>query len=281
MSAALAGRRIVVPEARELDLLVAMLERQGAVAIRCPMVAIHDAADAAPVEDWLRRFFQQPPDAFVLMTGEGLGRLVGFAQRAGIDVEFMAALAKVRKISRGPKPVRRLRAMGLEADLHVEPATSAGVIAALSGEDLDGRRIAVQLYPDDPRGELLAFLGRKGARIDAVLPYRYASAAEDRQVVDVIDQMAAGRVDLVTFTSAPQIRRLQQVAGHHQREAALRDALSRTTIAAVGPVVARAIEDAGGFVTIVPSNNFHLKPMVNAIIAAVGSGLAAPASGYD
>ena len=32
----LEGRRIVVPESRELDLFVSMLERQGATAIRCP-----------------------------------------------------------------------------------------------------------------------------------------------------------------------------------------------------------------------------------------------------
>jgi uroporphyrinogen-III synthase len=48
----------------------------------------------------------------------------------------------------------------------------------------------------------------------------------------------------------------------------LRQAFLRTRIAAVGPVVARAIEEAGGRVSIVPSENFHMKPMVNEITAA-------------
>ena len=38
----------------------------------------------------------------------------------------MSALAKVRKITRGPKPVRRLRSLGLQPDLAVEPPTTAG-----------------------------------------------------------------------------------------------------------------------------------------------------------
>ena len=48
MSNALAGRRIVVPETRELDVLAQMLERHGATAVRCPLVAIRDVDDAAP-----------------------------------------------------------------------------------------------------------------------------------------------------------------------------------------------------------------------------------------
>jgi uroporphyrinogen-III synthase len=271
MKGPLAGRRIVVGETRELELLAQMLERQGAETIRCPLISIHDSPDEARVIDWLKRFITTPPDDVVLMTGEGLGRLVGFAQRAGLDVDLIATLKKVRKIARGPKPVRRLRTLGLSADIHAEPATSAGVMAVLARDQLEGRRIAVQCYPDDPHGELLTFLGRQGAQVDPVLPYVYGSEAADREVVAVIDDMAAGRVDLAVFTSSPQLTRLQQVASKTDRAPVLREALRRTTLAAVGPVVARAIEDAGGQVAIAPSENFHMKPLVNAIVAALAN----------
>ncbi len=98
MGDALAGRRIVVPETRELDVFARMMEQHGAITIRCPMVAMTDVPDAAPVVAWLRRFTTDHPDDLILMTGEGLGRLVGFARRAGLEEAFMAALARVRKI---------------------------------------------------------------------------------------------------------------------------------------------------------------------------------------
>ena len=101
-----------------------------------------------------------------------------------------------------------------------------------------------------------------------MLCYVYGSEAVDRRVIDVIEEMAAGRVDLIAFTSTPQVRRMQQVAKANQLEGTLRQAFLRTRIAAVGPVVARAIEEAGGGVSISPSENFHMKPMVNEIIAA-------------
>lgn len=212
MSVALAGRRIAVPETRELDVFAQMLERHGANLVRCPLVAIRDVPDPAPVVAWLRRFTINFPDDFILLTGEGLERLVGFARRAGMEEVFITALTRVRKITRGPKPVRRLRALGLQTDLAAEPPTTAGIIASLSNEDLAGRRVAIQLYPDNPNLELLNFLHAAGANPDPVLCYLYGSEAEDQRVIELIDEMAAGGVDLIAFTSSPQVRRLRRVA---------------------------------------------------------------------
>jgi uroporphyrinogen-III synthase len=264
----LAGRRIIVPETRELDLMARMLERHGAAVLRCPLVSIRDAPDARPVEAWLRRFVAAPPDDLILFTGEGLGRLLAAAGRIGLEADFVAALGRVRRVTRGPKPASRLRSIGLKPDLAAEPATTAGIIATLSGEALAGRRIAVQLYPDNPNRELLDFLAAQGATADAVLPYVYGSESDDRQVLEAVRAMASGEVDLVAFTSSPQLRRLRQVAEAAGCVEALHVGLQRTRIAAVGPVVARAVEAEGGTVSIAPSENFHLKPMVSEILAA-------------
>jgi uroporphyrinogen-III synthase len=266
----LTGRRIVVPETREIEVLAGMLERHGATVIRCPLVAIRDAEDPAPIVAWLERFVATPPDDLILFTGEGLQRLDKVAGTVRLADKFVATLAAVRKITRGPKPARRLRELGLKSDLPVDPPTTAGIIAALSGEDLSSRRIAVQLYPDNPHTELLDFLHKAAASVDPVLPYAYASAAEEDRVVAVIRDMAAGAVDLVTFTSGPQLRRLRAVARARGCEVAFAEGFAKTRIAAVGPVVAAAIEAAGGTVAVMPSDNFHMRPMVNAIVDALG-----------
>src|SRR6185437_15401136 len=49
------GRTIAVPESREIEVFAALLERRGAHVIRCPLVAIRDAPDPAPVLEWSRR----------------------------------------------------------------------------------------------------------------------------------------------------------------------------------------------------------------------------------
>jgi uroporphyrinogen-III synthase len=112
MTEELSGRRVVVPETRELGQLVRMLEELGADTVSCPMIAIRDVPDTAPVKAWLRRFAAGTCDDLVLMTGEGLRRLLDFARRIDLESAFIAALGVTRKITRGPKPVRALREIG-------------------------------------------------------------------------------------------------------------------------------------------------------------------------
>lgn len=129
----LSGRRIVVPETRELGQLVRMLEELGADTVPCPMIAIRDAPDAAPVEAWLRRFADGTCDDLVLMTGEGLRRLLGFARRIDLESAFIDALRTARKITRGPKPVRALREVGMAADMPADEPTTKGLSRRWNG----------------------------------------------------------------------------------------------------------------------------------------------------
>src|SRR6188472_3436280 len=148
MTEALSGRRVVVPETRELGQLVRMLEEYGAEAIPCPMIAIRDAPDAKPVETWLGRFANGACDDLVLMTGEGVRRLLGFARRIDLEHPFLDALRTTRKITRGPKPVRALREIGLDADIPADEPTTEGVIAAMRRHDFGGHHVGVQLFPE-------------------------------------------------------------------------------------------------------------------------------------
>jgi uroporphyrinogen-III synthase len=261
----LSGRRIALPETRELDRLARMFEEQGAETVRCPLVAIRDAPDPAPVRDWLVRL---PFDDLVLFTGEGLRRLHGFAQRLELQPAFLDGLRAARKVTRGPKPERALRELGLKSDLRAAEPTTDGLITTLSALDLRGRRIGVQLYPGNPNTRFTDFLRQAGAEPDIVLPYVYAAAADDEKVVELIGRIADGAVDAIAFTSSPQVQRLFEVAAATEREEALRTALQGIQIGAVGPVVAEELRRRGIEVTVTPDHGYFMKPMVSAFLAA-------------
>ena len=84
MGNALAGRTVALAEGRQLEDLARMLEAEGAAVVRCPLVGIRDAPDPAPVLAWLRELIAGRFGHVVLLTGEGLRRLLGFAERAGL-----------------------------------------------------------------------------------------------------------------------------------------------------------------------------------------------------
>jgi uroporphyrinogen-III synthase len=262
----LSGRRIALPETRELDRLARMLEGEGAETLRCPLVAIKDIPDPLPVREWLGRF---PFDDLILYTGEGVRRLHGFACRLDLETLFLDGLRSARKITRGPKPERALRELALKSDLRAEVPTTDGLIATLAALDLRGRRVGVQLYPGAPVARVTGFLRDAGAQPDTVLPYVYASAAEEQRVVALIDRMAGGEVDAIAFTSSPQVERLVEVARATRREETLQAALQATAIAAVGPVVAGDLQRRGFNVAITPDHSYFMKPLVAAIVAAL------------
>src|SRR5688572_2338451 len=239
----LKGKRIAVPEMRELEVFSALLERRGAEVLRCPLVTIYDSPHSSEVLRFVVRLAQGEFDDFIVITGEGLTRIMSCIDKhdATLRAPFVAGLGKVRIVTRGPKPARALRALGLKPQIEAPAPTTPGVIQALTNYDLAGRRIAVQLYGNDPNAALTRFLKDRGAEVSTVAPYIYGNAADDATVQSMLTRMANGEVDAIAFTSKLQVERLT----NQHPPALVKRALSRTAIAAVGPIVAEAVRTAG------------------------------------
>ncbi len=266
---ALDGLNILVPESRELDLFAAMLEAEGAAATRCPLVRIADLDDTTEAHAWIARMIATPFDDTVLLTGEGLRKLLALSgdERPAL----IAALERTRLVVRGPKPVRALREVGLAPELTAASPTSEGVLETLEKENLKGRRlkgrhIGIQLYPGDGAKKLVQALRTRGAEVFVVTPYRYMNETESAAVADIIRGLAGGRFGLIAFTSSAQIERLFEVAREFGLTPDLQAGLNRTPIAAVGPIMEAALQAHGLASVVHPETSFHLKPMVRAIV---------------
>lgn len=261
----LSAKVIAVPENRQLLLMTEMMRKRGAKVVSVPLVSIHDAPDPEPVLRWLKDFISKPADIFILLTGEGLRRLVSLAAKHQLQSGFIAALAKSKKLCRGPKPFQALREIGLEREIEALTPTTDGVIASLETINIKGLNIAVQLYGEEPNIKLISFLEQQGAIVSAVAPYVYANQLQESKVVDLIQSMALDEIDVIAFTSQAQVHRLFKVASQHQLENTLMTGLSNTIVAAVGPVVRDMLEEQGIKVSIMPARTYFMKPLVSAI----------------
>lgn len=266
----LTDKVVAVPEARQLDVLASLLERRGASVLRCPLVGILDSPDEPAVLGWIERLIATPTDLAVFYTGEGIQRLVGFAHRAGREAPFVAALARTPKLTRGPKPKRALKALELEPEYVATEPTTAGMIEAAKAIAAPLRRVALQLYNRDQDRQLVDYFEQRGAGVDAVAPYVYASQADDERVAALIGELAAGRVDAIAFTSKAQVQRLLELAQKRGLEAALRSGLERTKVAAIGPVVAAELASARIRVDTSPKESYSMKPLVTSVCELLG-----------
>ena len=254
--ATLRHRTIAIPESRQQDVMADLLARRGATVLRCPLIAIKDSPDVDAVAQWMAAMTAGKFDDFIILTGEGMRRLEGFAERLGYQQDWHRALAAVRKIVRGPKPVRELRKLRLHADLAGTAPTTDGIIESLRDTDLAGRHIAVQLYGSDPNEKLISFLQKKGATVSTVAPYIYASESDQQQVEALIHQLAEGAIDAILFTSQPQYKHLANVAKKTGLEMLLKAGLEVTIVGAIGPVMADYLKEEGVRVDFMPESNF-------------------------
>jgi uroporphyrinogen-III synthase len=73
-------------------------------------------------------------------------------------------------------------------------------------------------------------------------------------------------VDAIAFTSTPQVERLFSIAPPE----AVTQALTKTVVAAVGPVVADTLRKRGVEARVMPEESFFLKPLTSELEEALG-----------
>ncbi|PCJ16547.1 MAG: uroporphyrinogen III synthase HEM4 [SAR86 cluster bacterium] len=266
LASSLNSRVIALSESRQLDVLAALCERRQAQVMRVPLISILDTPDQEPIITWLKAFIAVPPDYLIVLTGEGLRRLLATAERNQLDSLFIDALGKVCKVCRGPKPARVLKEMNLKSEYFGEEPTTAGIISTLKNLELKERRVAVQLYGDDPNELLMDYLHSCELQsCSTVAPYIYASNSDDEKVQELILAMHAGQVDIIAFTSQPQVRRMFKVAKEVGLQSQLVSGFSQTKIAAVGPIVRDLLTSLGCRVDAMPTSSYFMKPLVRAM----------------
>jgi uroporphyrinogen-III synthase len=102
------------------------------------------------------------------------------------------------------------------------------------------------------------------------MSYVYAPAEDDDRVADLIARLERGEVDVLLFTSSPQVDRVYEIAQKRGLHDALRQGLTLTRVAAVGPVLADHLRQLGATVHICPEQGFVMKNLVQHIKRAFG-----------
>jgi uroporphyrinogen decarboxylase len=268
-ASAFAGLRVAAFESRLAGPMADLIAKHGGEPVEAPALREIALADNPEALAFAGRLIAGQFDAVLFLTGVGTRFLA-----QAIDTQFerpawLAALAKVNVVARGPKPVAALREMGVRVDLQVpEPNTWHEVLATLDAKlPVAGLRVAVQEY-GKPNLELVAGLQERGAEVTRVPVYRWALPEDTGPLRRTIVEIAEGRIGVALFTSAQQVEHLLQVAADEGREAELRAALSqRVVVGSVGPTTSETLRGHGLPVDIEPEH-----PKMGHLVVAVAAG---------
>lgn len=202
--APLAGFRVGVTAARRAEELIALLERKGAQVMHGPAIRIIPLPDDTAALAATRQVLTAPVDLVVVTTGIGFRGWMDAADGWGLGDALRASMAAGTVFTRGPKARGAVRAAGLIDAWSPTSEASAELLDHLLAMDLTGRRVAVQLH-GEPLRDFVAALRAAGAEVVEVPVYRWVGPADPGPLDRLIDAVATGQVDAVTFTSAPAV----------------------------------------------------------------------------
>ena len=226
----LSGRRVLVTRAEAgASALSAPLAELGAEVLELPATRI-EPLDPAPLEAALRRLADY--DWLALTSRNGVARFWEVLRSLGLDAR---ALAGKRLCAVGQVTADALLAHGLAVDVVPDRFVAEGVLEMMQRrDDVRGRRV-LYVAAEGSRDVLPKGLEAMGAQVDVVAAYR--SVRDGRGAEGVRAELEAGRVDVVTLTSASSVRGYVEAVGA--------EAARRARAATIGPVTSEAARAAG------------------------------------
>ncbi len=263
----LSGLRVVYFESRLSKTLGDLLRLQGAEALAAPAMKEVPLENNAAAFSFAELLFQKKIPTLILLTGVGTRYLVKVLETRYPREKIIEALKSISIVPRGPKPIRALGELGVPYAVAVpEPNTWQEILKTLdqnSSIPVRGVTVAVQEYGE--RNELLMEgLKQRGAIVLTVPVYRWELPDDLGPLENAIERLIAGTVDAALFTTAVQAHHLFKVAEKRGASQKLKDALSRTVVASVGPDCSEAIHSYGVTIDIEPQSP-KMGPLVQAV----------------
>jgi uroporphyrinogen-III synthase len=257
VSADLRGKVVAFLEGRRSSELANLIERHHGVPLAAPCLREVHSPGAPQLQGSIQRVLEAEPDMAIFLTGVGTTTVFEAARDMGREAALRATLARATVVVRGPKPTAVLRKLNVRIDISARPPnTSVEVLSSIEAIDLNGKRVAVQLY-GEPNPHLTQALRARGADVVELAPYVWDRPVDPAPILRLLDALDDGRVDALLITSQAQVGNLFDVARAHGRT----PKLANVAIGAQGPVVEAALVCRGLQSTFRPAHG-HMGALV-------------------
>lgn len=230
-----------------------LLGRRGASVLLGPTMRTQYLGSEVELRRATTELVESPPDYLIATTGIGIRAWIESAATWGLGDALVEALSKARIITRGPKAAASVQAAGLPVWQRSATEQMDGVVAVLRREALAGCRVAIQ-EDGVERTDVAEAVTRMGAIAVPVPVYRWRMPDDHGPALRLVEAACEGRLDAITFTTAPSVHNLFAIAAAAGRKQELRRALnSRVVAACIGPVCAKGAKAEGIDAPIAPS----------------------------
>lgn len=257
------GRIIAITAERRSEEQARLFRTRGATVVHAPTMHTVDLSGDDTLRTLTGAVIAEPPTWTVATTGFGMRLWFETADAWGVGDDLVRALSSTRLVARGPKARSACRQRGLDVEWSAPRESMPEVLDWLRDQPGIGESsLLVQLFDTDDHPSTTDLVALAGA-VTEIPIYRWQRPRDPAPAADLTRDIAARRVDAVTFTSQPAVRYLVEIAGEEGVRDDMVAAFNDGTVipVCVGPVCAAAGAEAG-ITTMVWPEPFRLVPMV-------------------
>ncbi len=233
-SSTLAGKRVVVTRsAEQCESLCSDLQARGATSILLPLISFAPPEDFAPLDTALCDLSQFD---WLFLTSQNVLRSL-LERCASLKISLADAAGNVRIAAVGPTTAYAANDAGLTIT-HVA-ANHQGLALA---EELHAEMLGCRVFlprSDRANSELPEALRQLGAEVVEAVAYRTVRPGDPDPAV--LSAVSDGHADAILFFSPTAVLHFRDLLG----ESKFRTVQEKAVFAAIGPVTARALQDAG------------------------------------
>jgi uroporphyrinogen-III synthase len=256
MAMTLSGMTVAAFESRMATEITRLIERYGGRPLVVPVLREVPLEDNSAAQQFGDDLLAGRIDLCIFLTGVGTTALFDLLKTRYPWTTIMTALQRCVIIARGPKPVAALKAVGLQATVTVpEPNTWVDLVSALDQyRPVKGLRVAVQEYGvSNP--DLMNALEQRGAEVFAVPIYKWALPEDLGPIRHALDEIIAGRVNVILITNAAQVDHVMRVLEQDGKVERFRAELEKLVVASIGPTASERLHHHGWPVDFEPSHS--------------------------
>ena len=244
-SSGLAGRRVGITADRRWRAQADLLENMGAEVLHGPTIRTVDLSRDEALRRITGDLIETPPDVLVATTGMGMTMWLEAADGWELGGALRDALRRSQIVARGAKALSAMRRQGFEVAWQAPSETMEEVVEYLTDQGIGSARLALQLFDPGGHPSTAALAGRCRELVEVPV-YRWLMPDDKGPAARLIEEMCAGDVDAVTFTSQPAVHHLFRIAEALGRTEALRAACNGPVVpVCVGPVCGDAALEEG------------------------------------
>ncbi len=228
------GKRVLVTRTRDqASALSTELQAHGAEPIELPTIELTPSFDARAVASAIEDLRTAGYGWVIFSSPNAVDEFMRHLREAGLDVR---AFGRTQIAAMGSGTRQPLAQSRLRADIVPQRFVAEGLLDAFSSRVMRGQRVLLP-RAEGARPQIVDGLEAMGARVDELTLYRSDVPASPD--AEGLRRLRAGEIDIATFASSSSVRNLVEMLGGDTAP------LRATTIAAIGPITAQAVRDAG------------------------------------